>query len=220
MNIERYKWPVIVAASLHGALLLSTPNSPHIARTTPIKVAPGPTPPPIPLDMREPENTSASGEASGAVNPLPKQADVPRPEDLHDLFTIAPIDRATPDKPVADLKMAAMDSGGPGIGPGNFGPPSITAVGNLDRVPRAMAQPSPDYPNDLRRDGITGSVTIEFLVGIDGRVMSAEAVRWTHREFAVRAVRAVLHWKFEPGTVDGRKVRFRMAVPIEFNANS
>ena len=220
MNIERYKWPVIVAASLHGALLLSTPHIPHVPRAIPVKPAPGPTPPPIPLDMREPENTSAAGEAGGAVNPLPKQADVPMPEDLHDLFRVALIDRAMPDKPVTDLKMPAVDSGEPGIGPGKFGPLNITPAGNLDQAPRAMAQPSPDYPYGMRTAGITGSVTIEFVVGIDGRVMSAEAVRWTHREFAEPAVRAVLRWKFEPGTVDGRKVRFRMAVPIEFNANS
>jgi hypothetical protein len=28
----------------------------------------------------------------------------------------------------------------------------------------------------------------------------------------------VLRWRFEPGTIGGRRVSFRMAVPIEFNA--
>ena len=51
-----------------------------------------------------------------------------------------------------------------------------------------------------------------------GRVVSAEAVRWTHRNFVDSAVRAVLLWRFEPGTIDGRKVSFRMAIPIEFVA--
>ena len=81
-----------------------------------------------------------------------------------------------------------------------------------------MVQRAPGYPEMLRRDGVDGSVTVEFVVGTDGRVLQAEAVKWSHREFVEPAVRAVREWRFEPGTQGGRKVRFRMAVPIEFNA--
>ena len=218
MNIERYKWPVIVAASLHGALLLCTPNTPPIIRVPPVKADPGLTPPPIEqIEMRAPEETSA-GEASGGGNPLPGLPDEPVLADLHDVFTVPTVDRSAPDKPVTDLKFLPTGPVGPGIGPGKIGPPGISAVTNLDRVPRAMAQPAPRYPDELRRASVEGSATVEFIVGIDGHVMSAEAVKWTHREFASAAVDAVLHWKFEPGTIDGRKVRFRMAIPIQFNA--
>jgi protein TonB len=103
-------------------------------------------------------------------------------------------------------------------GPVSFGAPRMPRVVDLDRVPRAMTQSAPEYPYSMRQAGITGSVTVEFVVGTDGTVLNAEAVRWTQREFVDPAVRAVLRWKFEPGTIDGRRVRFRMAVPIEFNA--
>jgi len=59
-------------------------------------------------------------------------------------------------------------------------------------------------------------VTVEFAVDTEGRVVRAEAVRYTHREFAEPAVRAVLKWRFEPGRRHGRVVPFRMAVPMEF----
>lgn len=81
-----------------------------------------------------------------------------------------------------------------------------------------MSQPAPTYPYAMRTAGITGSVVVEFVVNMAGEVITADAVKWTHRDFVDPAVRAVMHWRFEPGTVQGKKVRFRMAVPIEFNA--
>jgi len=119
------------------------------------------------------------------------------------------------------LKNIPTNIGGPGgDGPERMGPPRMPRVFDLDRVPRAMAQPAPRYPHELQKAAIEGSATIEFVVGIDGHVMSAEVVHSTHREFAAAAIEAVLRWKFEPGTIDGRKVRFRMAIPIQFNATS
>ncbi len=65
-------------------------------------------------------------------------------------------------------------------------------------------------------DGIGGSVTVEFDVNTEGRVVRAEAVSFTHREFVEPAVRAVRRWRFEPGRRNNRVVPFRLVVPIEF----
>jgi protein TonB len=220
MNIQRYKWPVIVAASLHGALLLSTPNHPLVIRTPAVKTTPISDPPPVePIAMREPEDPPSGGDG-GPVSQLPALPDTPVLAELRDVITIPPVDRSVSNQPITDLKNIPTTGigGEAGEGPMRMGPPRIPRLVDLDRVPRAMAQSSPEYPYSLRQAGITGSVTVEFVVGTDGAVMSAEAVRWTHREFVDPAVRAVLRWKFEPGTIDSRKVCFRMAVPIEFNA--
>ncbi len=220
MNIERYKWPVIVAAGLHGALFLVTPDTTAVVRSPPLRPDPGPKLPVEQIEMRDPVEP-ASGGASGAVDPLPGLDDIPPPSNLLKPFTVPVIDAGKPMKDVVKLPDPGTIGNGPGegIGPG-FGPPRLPSVGSLDRTPRAMTQAAPDYPYTLKQQGISGSVTVEFVVGTDGHVISAEAVRWSHREFADPAVRAVLRWKFEPGTIDGRKVRFRMAVPIEFNVAS
>jgi TonB family protein len=96
-------------------------------------------------------------------------------------------------------------------------PNIISGIGDLDRVPRATAQISPDYPSAMRQIGESGSVTVEFVVDTSGRVIRAEAIRFSRREFVEPAVRAVLKWHFEPGMRNGQRVPFRMAVPIEFN---
>jgi len=53
-------------------------------------------------------------------------------------------------------------------------------------------------------------------VDTTGRVVRAEGIRYTDREFVDPAVRAVRQWRFEPGRRNGKAGSFRMAVPIEF----
>lgn len=217
MNIlTRFKWPVIIAAGLHGALFVSFPSDyvrvpADVENKTPLK------PIPTEIDLRVPDETDPPGDAGGGEDPLPTIPETLAPPTIDNPFEMPVTDRTVPDKPALDLKKHTMD--GP-IGPGEgmrVGPPNIVGIGNLDRVPRAMARSTPRYPSALRADGIDGEATVEFVVGTDGNVLSAEAVRWTHREFAAAAVDAVMRWKFEPGTVNGRKVRFRMAIPVQFN---
>ena len=82
---------------------------------------------------------------------------------------------------------------GPGEfgGSGEIGRPGIFSPADLDRVPNAKVQLPPDYPAAMRQNGVSGLVLVEFEVNAEGRVVRAEAVRYTHREFADPAVRAV-----------------------------
>lgn len=220
MNIQRYKWPVVVAASLHGALFLVTPSESIVIRH-PTEKPPRSEPPPHEMiEIRDPPENDATAASGGAVDPLPREVDIPAPDTVKEPFRVPVSEPSKPTREVVKLPgPGRIGEGiiGEGIGPGT-GPVGIVTTFDLDRAPRAMAQPPPDYPYSMRVAGITGSVTVEFVVGTDGHVLSAEVVRSTHREFADPALKAVLRWKFEPGTINGRKVRFRMAVPIEFNA--
>src|SRR6478735_8937413 len=219
MNITRYKWPVIIAAGLHGALFIPFSSDcippPPTADERPV-LRPMPKETEIEIPVPTDVETPASAGAAEPVTTLPE---APPPLDLKDPFEIPEVSRAAPAKSSLDLKNFTGTIGVDGVGgPGNLSGPSIFKVVNLDRVPRAMARPAPAYPAEMRRNGVTGDVTIEFVVGTDGSVISAEAVRWSRREFVEPAETAVRKWRFEPGTVNGRKVRFRMAIPIEFYA--
>lgn len=217
MNIERYTMPVIIAAALHGALWLSFSDK-GIAPPSDRAEKPVVLPPLVdqweitPADPGE----AGDGEAFGDSTPFPTLPDIPamlRPEDI---FIVRVTEHLTPLNPVEKLP---KDMGGlPGPGDGPRGVPAIPDFRNLDRNPRATVRPAPIYPDTLRRSATSGSVTVEFIVDTTGRVVTAEAVSWTHRDFVDPAVSAVLRWRFEPGTLNGRKVSFRMAVPIEFNA--
>ncbi len=93
-------------------------------------------------------------------------------------------------------------------------------VSKLDQLPRPRLRPPPHYPFELRRAGITGEVTVDFIVDASGNVQKAVAVKSTRPEFEAAAVEAIGAWKFEAGMKGGRAVNTHMQVPIVFSLNN
>jgi protein TonB len=221
MNIQRYTLPVVIAAGFHGALFLGLSDSTHgnikmvEPRPTILKAFPPDDPVQLPADNESgPSDTSPS--RSPAVPDLPE---VIAPSNKSDFVTPV-VDHPRADKPVSILSNVIGEAEGPSTGPwtGLRGGP--IDFNKLDRAPRATAQMSPDFPSTMRQQGIAGSVTVAFEVDKEGRVVRAEALNYTRREFVEPALRAVRNWHFEPGKQNGRPVSFRMAVPIEFLLDS
>jgi len=89
-------------------------------------------------------------------------------------------------------------------------------VGDLDQKPVAQVRVQPTYPYEMSRAGITGNVTVEFIINTNGEVTQAQATHSSHREFEVPAVQAVLKWRFKPGRKGGRAVNTRASQLLEF----
>jgi protein TonB len=94
----------------------------------------------------------------------------------------------------------------------------IFSSAELDQTPRPLFQRQPSYPPELRRAKREGTVHVLFTVDENGRVQNAKVDRATDPAFEDAALEAVRQWRFEPGTRNGEKVRFRMKVPITFDA--
>ena len=63
----------------------------------------------------------------------------------------------------------------------------------------------PDYPSASRRLEEEGTVTLKFLIGVDGRVMQAEVEKTSgFRRLDEAARNALSKCQFRPGTVDGK----------------
>lgn len=73
----------------------------------------------------------------------------------------------------------------------------------------------PDYPDAARRAHIQGSVTLETLIGANGRVQQVTPVSG-NPQLADAAVNAVRQWRYKPFTVDGHKVPIRTQVTVQF----
>jgi len=86
-----------------------------------------------------------------------------------------------------------------------------------DRLPVIRSRPIPSYPFDMRQDGISGEVTVDFIVDPSGNVQSAHAVKSTRSEFEAAAIEAVSKWKFDPGVKSTRAVPVHMQAPIGFS---
>ena len=82
-----------------------------------------------------------------------------------------------------------------------------------------LASPAPTYPRDALRDGITGTVELELLVGVDGSVIDVKIVRSSgNRQLDNAAREQVLrNWRFQPAMRGGIAVQALGRVPIVFS---
>ncbi|MEO7599306.1 MAG: TonB family protein [Opitutus sp.] len=89
--------------------------------------------------------------------------------------------------------------------------------GTPDAMPKLVKAVRPTFPADMRAAGIPGEVVVSFVIGADGEVRDAKAVKSTRPEFEAAAEEAMLGWTFEPGLKGLHAVNTRMEQPIRFN---
>ena len=96
---------------------------------------------------------------------------------------------------------------GHGTGVGDGAGPGIAR--NPKVPPRVASTAAPAYPQALRDAGIGGRVVVRGVIGIDGRVESAEVVRSSgNSTLDNNALSAFYKWRFSPAKNDaGQKVR-------------
>ncbi len=225
MTKPNYVTPAMVAAALHAVLLFGIqPDCPEVVISRPEPRPP--KPPPVAVELPTPAPDPALTQMA-EVKPLrgepapPDMAEPPpqlKPSDFpSDVDEIRPRFAS-----LSNLKVPRIVGPVDGTTDGTYSPtnmPSVIGVGELDRMPRARVQVSPDYPLGLKQSGVEGSVLVEFDVDASGQVVSARVLHSERREFEAPTLRAVLKWRFEPGRRDGRAVPFRMQVPVDFHLN-
>ena len=101
------------------------------------------------------------------------------------------------------------------------------AAGMVATVPvRAAMEPAvpvrtvaPIYPYELKRDGITGVVSVAFEVDEQGNVQDATVQKSSNAKFDQPALDAIKKWKFKPGRKDGVPVKMKVAIPLQFTVS-
>lgn len=164
----------------------------------------------LPRDIEIADPVAAAQSAADRLSP-PDIPDQPAPY-IKDSF-VTPLELPHPAGP--DVKAIPVTWSLPS------GPiQAIFDPASLDQQPTAQFQPRPVYPMDMRRDGMSGSVVVDFIVDTQGNVRNARAIRSSNRSFEEPAVSAVSKWKFSAGRKGGHAVFTHMQVPIEFNIDS
>jgi protein TonB len=121
----------------------------------------------------------------------------------------------------------AMGGTGTGTAARDAGAPADSGVG--ERVGRSGAIPvpedgpplvpidrvMPEYPASARSNGVQGTVLVGVIIGEDGRVLQAVALRGPD-ELREVARQAALRWRFQPYVVEGLAVRIRYVLPFPF----
>jgi len=88
-------------------------------------------------------------------------------------------------------------------------------VGGAVPAPRILKQVEPEYPDVARRAGVQGPVTLDVVIGMDGRVLQATVIR-SIPALDAAAIAAVKRWEYEPPRVNGRPEVVILTVTVMF----
>jgi protein TonB len=195
----------LLAFNQHGTRIISviTHPKPTIIDWLPVVE---PEPPPTVTEVKELEETPA-------VN-VPRQLDVPSPVTLLTDF-VQPLQPPAPAQELNPDKIARIPTNISNSDP-RAHQPKVFERGQLDKAPRAVAQPAPRFPTELQHEVSSAELVVEFIIDTSGAVQGATIVSSTHHGFDRAALEGVRQWKFRPGIKDGRKVNTRILQPIRF----
>jgi protein TonB len=88
-------------------------------------------------------------------------------------------------------------------------------VGGRIRPPAKVRDAAPAYPDIARAARVEGTVIIETIIGVDGRVQSARILRSIPLLDAA-AMAAVTQWIYTPTLLNGTAVPVIMTVTVRF----
>ena len=91
-------------------------------------------------------------------------------------------------------------------------------AGDVVPPPAVTRKIDPQYPAAAKTARLSGTVTVEAVIGTDGRVTDAKVMRGVDPVLDEAAVAAVRQWEFQPSTLDGQPVSVVHSVPITFTA--
>ena len=79
---------------------------------------------------------------------------------------------------------------------------------------------APVYPDSMRRDGVSGVVSVVFEVDEKGNVTDPKVQKSSNHEFEQPALDAIVKWKFKPGLKDGVPIKMKLSIPLKFSVDS
>lgn len=91
-------------------------------------------------------------------------------------------------------------------------------IWKVEKQPEVKKQVKPDYPDIARKAGIEGRVSVNVLVGKDGRVEKIGEISGAE-VFHEAARAAALQWEFTPAIQNDRPVKVWVTIPFTFKFN-
>lgn len=82
--------------------------------------------------------------------------------------------------------------------------------------PQCTSCPAPEFPQAARKLNARGTVTLQIVVGTDGKARDIRVVKSSGNGLSVAAIQAVQKWRFKPArSPEGKSIETR--TPIEMN---
>lgn len=93
-------------------------------------------------------------------------------------------------------------------------------VAKFDTPPRPVKTKAPEYPHDLRSQGVAGIVVVVVVIDESGKVLACEVTKASNEQFKDPALTAMRAWVFEPAKVAGKAVRSKVSIPLKFEVEA
>jgi TonB family protein len=96
-------------------------------------------------------------------------------------------------------------------------PQRIRVGGNVQQS-KLISHVRPDYPEELRRLGIQGTVVLRAVISKQGDLLNLAAVNTdVHPRLATAALEAVRQWRYQPTLLNGEPVEVLTTITIDFS---
>lgn len=172
-----------------------------------IRIMPLPPPPP---PHRAPSATAKSQQLNRIIDKTTPRIESPLP-----ILSPPEADPSSPDQ------MAGAGGGGVVTIPAV---PQQAATAPVRHGPRLLTPPSelkPPYPASKLASEEEAQLRLRLTIDDRGRVIGVDPLGYADREFLDTARRYILtHWRFDPGTQDGRAVATTTVVTLWFKLDS
>lgn len=85
------------------------------------------------------------------------------------------------------------------------------------KPPKLIHYVEPAFSSSSKEAFVEGTVKISTVVTVDGKPSDSKVVKGLNADEDRTAMEAVEQWRFEPGTKDGKAVRVRVNVEVDFH---
>lgn len=92
----------------------------------------------------------------------------------------------------------------------------VYRVGGDVKAPLVLQKPEPEYSEEARIAKLQGTVLLSLTVGEDGRTLDLRVRKSLGLGLDEKALEAVSHWRFTPGTKEGKPVAVATSIEINF----
>lgn len=218
----------IAAALLLGPLLMPPPppEQPDYIRAL-LYDPPPPPPPPLPKGSALVQKTEPARPVTPEVKPEKPKFEEPQTPKLEEPLKPEArehesIQAGSPtgsDFGVPEGMEGGVEGGMVGGVPGGVLGGVIGGTGSIvldyDQPPRPLKMTRPQYPQEAFVKKIEGTVVVEIVIDISGRVVSARVVQ-SVPQLDAAALQTVYQWIFQPAVKRGRPVATRAQAPVTF----
>ncbi len=94
--------------------------------------------------------------------------------------------------------------------------PQRIPIGGNVQPSKIVTKVNPEYPADLKQQGVTGSVIIRAIISKTGDTLNAQVINTVHPGLAQAALDAVKQWRYQPTLLNGQPVEVLTTVTIAF----